>query len=110
MEVHFVHRDADGQALVVARMLEVGDSPNSYMARFWKSFPDRAGVSSPLKIEVPYTGLNLKDDMSTSYWHFTGSFTTPPCTVDTVWLMAKQPAGISLEQRDEFRKSINAIP
>ena len=38
------------------------------------------------------------------YFHYVGSFTTPPCTENVQWFLLKQPSEASKEQIEAFRK------
>ena len=38
-----------------------------------------------------------------SYYHYMGSFTTPPCTEGVKWFILSTPVELSSEQIDAFR-------
>ena len=51
--------------------------------------------------------LNPKDLLpadTSSYYHYVGSLTTPPCSENVEWYLMKQPAEASKEQIEAFRK------
>lgn len=111
MEMHHVHKNADGRALVLAVMFKVVEGlADDYLATFWGKFPTNTTHQPKGQLKVPYdvSGF-LPKDWATNYYYYLGSFTTPPCTVDTVWLVLKEPVKISATQRDKFRSGINAI-
>jgi len=109
MEAHHVHKADDGKALVLAVMMDAtADTENHYMNKFWNDFPtDAETVVDHDHIGNPYTEFLPLD---TSYYTYNGSFTTPPCTVDTVWVMIRTPVRISVRQRENFRKAMSVFP
>ncbi len=90
---HFVHLAKDGMVAVVAVMFEVGEK------------------NKALEYILENTGksmhVNPKDLMPADvkhYYHYKGSFTTPPCTEQVQWYVIKDTASISKEQLQKLRK------
>lgn len=110
MEAHFVHQAEDGQILVLAAMLDAQDDvPNPYLSEFWDGFPRNITTENAKEIDSPYAnekGLLPADQF---YYFYNGSLTTPPCTIDTDWVVLASPVNISLAQRDSFRRGISNI-
>lgn len=105
LEAHFVHTDENGHLLVVAVMFEEG-SDGKALERLWQYLPMGAGDSASLP--TGFTGKPL--DMlptTTGYYRFNGSLTTPPCTEGVVWLVMKDPVGVSVEQLASFRRAMS---
>jgi len=53
------------------------------------------------------TRLNPQDllpENSSAYYHYLGSFTTPPCTENVQWYLLKNPKTASAAQIEHFRK------
>jgi len=108
-EVHFVHRTPTDKILVVAVVFEAGPSykDNVVLKEFWgtetkpmftqdgNQFKFRNGFS-------PYQELFPADP---SYYTYSGSLTTPPCSEDVTWIVMKQPVRISTPQLQAFKKS-----
>lgn len=90
---HFVHLAKDGTVAVVAVMFEVGEK-NAALQKIL----DNTGKS----IKINPKEL-LPEDLN-HYYHYKGSFTTPPCTEGVQWYIFKDTVSISQEQLKELRK------
>lgn len=90
---HFVHLAKDGMVAVVAVMFEVGEK-NAGLQKVL----DNTGKS----IKINPKEL-LPEDLN-HYYHYKGSFTTPPCTEQVQWYIFKDTVSISKEQLKELRK------
>jgi carbonic anhydrase len=85
MDVHLVHKSADGKLAVVAvRLKEDLNSPNAVLAALWPHLPKTAGAEDKVTEMVNPTGL-LPGDRG--YWTYDGSLTTPPCTEGVRWFV-----------------------
>jgi len=109
MVAHLVHKDADGKLAVVAVLLDVGDA-NALVNTLWAHLPavkEKEMVDAAASINV--ADLLPKDH---SYYSFTGSLTTPPCTEGVSWFLLRQPANVSSQQVAEFARHypMNARP
>ncbi|RMG91875.1 MAG: carbonic anhydrase family protein [Zetaproteobacteria bacterium] len=102
MVAHFVHKAKDGQLAVIAVMFEKGKS-NAALRKVWKKMPKEVGESAG------YRGLNLNAILpkDRSYYHFTGSLTTPPCSENVEWFVLKHPVSIGAKQLSKFHKLYN---
>jgi len=98
MEAHFVHADTDGKLAVIAVMFEEGKA-NAELQKAWKSMPHGAGEEVTLKENIIGTAVMPSDK---SYYRFSGSLTTPPCTEGVTWLVLKKPVTASKEQIENF--------
>ena len=90
---HFVHLAKDGAVAVVAVMFEVGDE-NPAM----KTILDNLGKS------VSMNPADLLPVDTNHYYHYKGSFTTPPCTEQVQWYVLKDTVNVSQEQLAQLRK------
>jgi len=90
---HFVHLAKDGMVAVVAVMFEVGEKNIAL-----QNILDNAGKS------IHVNPKDLMPDDVKHYYHYKGSFTTPPCTEQVQWYILKDTASISKEQLKELRK------
>jgi carbonic anhydrase len=112
MEAHHVHLSEDGRYLVLAVMMDATeDEENAYLSNFWGSFPHNSSVHIPGDIPSPYHA-QPKGFLPhhKEYYYFDGSFTTPPCTLDVMWLVLRAPVKISVAQREQFRRGLSRRP
>jgi carbonic anhydrase len=110
MEVHLLHRSADGKLAVVAvRLNEDAGNPNAVLATLWPHLPTRAGASEKVTEMVNPGGLLPADR---GYWTYLGSLTTPPCTEGVRWFVFEQELSISRDQLRAFAGlfSVNTRP
>jgi carbonic anhydrase len=100
MEVHLVHRSADGKLAVVAvRMSEDMSKPNAVLATLWEHLPAKAGATTKVSDMVDTAGLLPADR---GYWTYMGSLTTPPCTEGVRWFVMEQDMTVSRSQLNAF--------
>lgn len=115
MESHFVHKSDEGKLAVVAVMFEEGNE-NTSLKAVWdhitalkgmKDAQENKRFKAPVDIELA-TGFNAMSLLpagfkkADSYYRFTGSLTTPPCSGDVIWLVMKKPVTVSESQVTEF--------
>ena len=100
MEVHFVHKAADGTLGVVGVMFEVG-AHNATIDKIWNGIGGKISLS----------GSELLPN-SLDYYKYDGSLTTPPCSEGVKWHVVKQPLSVSEKQLLAFQAlfSVNARP
>ena len=100
MEIHLMHRSADGKLAVVAvRLNEDTGNPNAVLATLWPHLPAKAGSSEKVTEMVNPGGL-LPGDRG--YWTYMGSLTIPPCTEGVRWFVFEQELSISRDQLRAF--------
>lgn len=102
MELHFVHSKDDGGVAVLAIMLEEGDT-NPAIEQVLSNIPKEKNQEKELGKSIDLTALYPDDK---SYYRFSGSLTTPPCTEGVVWLVMKQPINASREQIKKFQQAL----
>ena len=98
MEMHLVHKNADGELAVVAVMFEIG-AANSELSKLWQAMPAKAEASGELKQKIDINKL-LPTDLT--HYRFSGSLTTPPCSEGVRWLVMKHPVTLSEQQLKQF--------
>ncbi|VAX21999.1 Carbonic anhydrase, alpha class [hydrothermal vent metagenome] len=98
MEMHLVHKADNGEIAVLAVFLKKGGK-NAVLQKIWDNMPLKAGQT-----KSSGGSINVTDLLSStkSYWHFTGSFTTPPCTENVVWNVLQNPITVSESQVKKF--------
>lgn len=100
MVAHFVHKNAKGELLVVALLLNQG-AKNAELDKIWQVLPKTEGELQPHQdISIELSKLLPE---STQYYSFMGSLTTPPCTESVKWVVLKQPVTLSAEQLQAFQ-------
>jgi carbonic anhydrase len=100
MDVHLVHRSADGKIAVIAvRLMEDRGEPNATLATLWEHMPKSVGATDKVTALVNPGGLLPTDR---GYWTYMGSLTAPPCSEGVRWFVFEQDLSISREQLRAF--------
>ena len=100
MSIHLLHKSADGKMVIVAvRVVEDRSLGNAILAMLWDHLPKVAHKTETITDLVNPGGLLPADR---SYWTYTGSLTTPPCTEGVQWFVFEQELGISRTQLRTF--------
>lgn len=99
LEVHFVHKATDDNFAVLGIFFEEGDE-NKLFADFLAHFPHQEGEYSDENISIDLSSL-LPQDMS--YYYYSGSLTTPPCSEVVNWYVLKNTVTASADQIAEFQ-------
>eukprot|EP00419_Tripos_fusus_P052732 CAMPEP_0172805632 /NCGR_PEP_ID=MMETSP1075-20121228/5862_1 /TAXON_ID=2916 /ORGANISM="Ceratium fusus, Strain PA161109" /LENGTH=392 /DNA_ID=CAMNT_0013644325 /DNA_START=83 /DNA_END=1261 /DNA_ORIENTATION=- len=128
MEVHHVHHAQDGQALVIAVLIAEGEPQNpeeekranfltavqSLMPHAFKLPEERLREGNVWTMLVEHShALNAYTDfidMSGGYFYYDGSFTTPPCTHGTHWIILRKPVKVPTLTISSYRAEINSNP
>jgi len=99
MEVHFVHRGADGKLAVVGVFMKEGKG-NEFIHTLWDNLPKEEGKENA----VTALKINAKDLLpsNATYYNYPGSLTTPPCSEIVNWFVLKTPIEVSGAQLDKF--------
>ncbi|MDB5602328.1 MAG: acaP [Xanthobacteraceae bacterium] len=108
MEAHFVHRNAAGNLAVVGVLIAAG-KPNTTFSKMISTMPDKAG--EPVKADAALDPNKLLP-AKRSYYRYSGSLTTPPCSEVVNWLLLTDPIEVSKTDIDKFAKlyPMNARP
>jgi carbonic anhydrase len=101
MVAHLVHSDTDGHLAVVAVLFKSGRA-NPLLGTLWKDVP----VEKETVASLADVSINVKDLLPTNltYYTFSGSLTTPPCTEGVTWYVLKTSATLSPHQLASFAK------
>jgi len=109
MVLHIVHRSSEGNLAVVGVLLEGGED-NRFIEKLWSNLPKEEGK----EMEVAGVTVNIADALPAdhSFYHFTGSLTTPPCTEGVEFYIMKTAVQLSAGQMAAFAKyfPLNARP
>jgi carbonic anhydrase len=108
MELHFVHSNPSGSLAVVGVMMESGKS-NAVFKKIVTTMPAKEGP--PVKADTAINPNGLLPSELT-YYRYTGSLTTPPCTETVDWLVLTESIQVGSEDIDAFAKlyQMNARP
>lgn len=94
MEAHLVHQSEDGEYAVVG-VLALQGKKNDFIEALWSNIPESGAKKTVSGIEINASALLPEDK---SYYHYTGSFTTPPCTEGVNWNVFETPIEVSTQQ------------
>ncbi len=98
MEMHLVHRSADGTLAVVGAMIEAGEA-HEELAKIFDDLPQAEGDHR--SVEDFDLGSLVPDDLEV--FRYSGSLTTPGCSEGVRWNVLAEPIELSFEQIDAFR-------
>lgn len=99
MEAHFVHRSADGALAVVGVLLVEGEADNPNFAPVFDNLPTEKVDVTTLAATVSAAAM-LPD--AKTYYTYSGSLTTPPCSEGVRWLLMTTPVELSAAQIEAF--------
>ncbi len=101
MEAHFVHRNEEGELVVLGVLMQEGKRNNT-LQLILESMP---AISGP---EHTIAGVNINMlellPVDQSAYQYFGSLTTPPCSELVRWVVFEQPIEISKQQAEEFAR------
>ena len=103
MEMHLVHKSADGKLAVVGVFIEEGE-PNAVLDAIWSNLPKAKDLEYHLgKVKIDIGSL-LPNNKSA--YRYDGSLTTPPCSEEVKWIIMTTPIHLSSQQIGSFRAII----
>ena len=102
MDAHLVHRPEDGKLLVLAVQFQIGDQPNPVIQTMLDRIPKEKGA----KFKVNAVMMNPLDLLpkQMSYYTYSGSLTTPPCSEGVTWIEFKERVTITKQQLDASQR------
>lgn len=99
MEVHFVHKDIEGNLAVVGLFVKEGPE-NKYLSMIWDDVPEHAHEHHEEAKDLLISEIFPPER---KIYHYTGSLTTPPCTEGVEWFVIERPISMSKAQIQRFR-------
>ncbi|KAI9593943.1 alpha carbonic anhydrase [Syncephalis fuscata] len=104
-EAHFVHKAANGQLLVVGTFLQVSTHNNNLVAPIIQNIPKNKGDKKTVpSLDLP--GILKTTDNLDTYWTYSGSLTTPPCSENVFWFVSAKEISISISQYHDLRSAL----
>ncbi|MBF0625075.1 MAG: carbonic anhydrase family protein [Magnetococcales bacterium] len=109
MEVHLVHKNAEGGLAVVGVMMQTGQVEAAHgghgaegggLETIFGALPAAANLTLTSERAID-AGRLLPHD--TGYYHWMGSLTTPPCSEGVRWFLMKEPITIAPAQLTRFQ-------
>jgi carbonic anhydrase len=98
LELHLVHKSAAGGLAVVGVFLQPGKE-NAALKPVFDQMPPKEGAVVEAKGSTDPAQLL---PASKSFYRYTGSLTTPPCSEGIVWTVFKEPLELSPAQAKQF--------
>lgn len=97
MEMHMVHRAANGTLAVVGVLIEEG-AEHEELADLFDDLPQAEGARRSIE------GFDLAALLPNTLgvYQYEGSLTTPPCSEGVLWNVLVEPIELSSEQIDAF--------
>ncbi len=104
MEMHLVHKSADGKLAVIGVFIEEG-LHNAAFDPIWANLPTTKGAENHFE-NVMVDVDDLLPATTTSY-RYDGSLTTPPCSEGVKWIVMATPIQLSVGQIGAFRAIVD---
>lgn len=108
MELHLVHKNQAGQLAVIAVLIEQG-KPHELLETIWEYIPETDEVVEESNLKINASKLLPPNQ---TYYSYSGSLTTPPCSEGVNWQVLATPIEASPEQIEAFAEiyHVNARP
>ncbi|MSP23595.1 MAG: carbonic anhydrase family protein [Myxococcales bacterium] len=101
LEIHFVHKSADGQLAVIGVMFDKGE-PNPVLTELWAKLPKTVS-SEPAAVKSKPVDMASLISLAEGFWHYTGSLTTPPCSEGVLFFIQKKTLSIGEKEIERYR-------
>jgi len=100
LEIHFVNKAADGTFAVISILYKEGEK-SAFLDKYLGNFPTEKGKEYKEEGKLDILSVLPKTD---HYYHYKGSFTTPPCTEVVEWVVLKESPTASKEQLEKLHQ------
>lgn len=102
LEAQLMHVDKTGNSTIISVMFKEGNA-NPAIDKLWLHLTNSKGEPVAIKTRVIPSELMPENR---SYYRYSGSLTTPPCTEGVRWVLLKTPMTASKSQIETFEKAI----
>ena len=104
MEMHIVH--TAGNALAVVGVMIQEGAKNAALAPVFDNIPTAVSEEAQ-EVEGQVVDLDAILPSTRTYYQYSGSLTTPPCSEDVAWQVLDTPIEVSAEQLAAFTAVVN---
>jgi carbonic anhydrase len=104
MEMHIVH--TAGNALAVVGVMIQEGAENAALAPVFDNIPTAVSEEAQ-EVEGQVVDLDAILPSTRTYYQYSGSLTTPPCSEDVAWQVLDTPIEVSAEQLAAFTAVVN---
>ena len=99
LEIHFVNKAEDNTYAVISVLVQEGTA-SPFLKNYLSHFPSHKGeYKQDGKFNIMSVLPNTKH-----FYHYKGSFTTPPCTEAVDWIVLKEHPSASKEQLEKLHQ------
>ncbi len=102
IEIHLVHINTSGK-LTVLSILGMEGADSQIIELLEGFLPIAMGESKPIDVECD---LNQMLPSDRTFYSYSGSLTTPPCTEGVNWVVFKNPIVLSLDEVQKLRSNM----
>jgi carbonic anhydrase len=99
--IHLVHKSKEGKFAVIAVMAQEDKKSNETFEFLDKYLPTK--VNDTVKVNNDFNINKVLPQIKT-YYNYTGSLTTPPCTEGVEWFIFKNQIDVSIKMIQDLRK------
>ncbi len=99
MEAHLVHQSEDGALAVLGVLMDIGDD-NPFISSIWDIQPNHGERKTVEHVKIDVSDILPSDK---TYFKYSGSLTTPPCTEGVHWVVFSDTVTVSQEQVAHFK-------
>lgn len=100
LEIHFVNKADDGTYAVIGVLYKEGEK-SAFLEKYLTNFPSEKGKEYTNKEQLEILSVLPNTD---HYYHYNGSFTTPPCTEVVEWIVLTDNPTASKEQIEKLHQ------
>ncbi|WP_037586495.1 carbonic anhydrase [Stenoxybacter acetivorans] len=99
LELHFVHKAKNGDVLVIGVLVKEGKTNQEFQKlKIFKSMAKQEKLETHISFNPEHIYPEDK-----SYYTYSGSLTTPPCSEKVTWIIFKTPITLTEEEIDDIK-------